>query len=68
MLEKLSWAMIPGYLKIGNVLCHIVSYTSLFMINPCPCHIHGLFLPYLSIIDPEAHRKQIYYSLKHVQP
>lgn len=68
MLVQLSWVMIPGYLKIGYVPCHIVSYTSLFMISPCPCHIHVLFLPYLGIIDPKVHRKQIYYSLKHFQP
>lgn len=40
--------MIPGYLRIGNVPCHIFSDTSLFMSKiraplismVCPFHIH----------------------------
>lgn len=53
--------MMHGYIKLGNVSCRIVSYTSLFMCKSrvttismaCPC----CSMPYLGIIGSDVAQK-----------
>lgn len=69
MLQTITMkAMIPGYLKIGILLRHIIFHTSLSVPNSCPCqiqayvrHIHAVtgHLSMEAAYDLEGNRRRV---------